>query len=503
MNTKLLRQKILDLAIRGKLTDQRKSDGTARELLEQITASRVLEQNAKSAKSKNLVPIVPLDKSDAPFEIPNSWEWIKLGDVGNWQSGTTPSKSNLDYYRNGTIPWLNTGDLNDGIVSQIPKMVTEKALKETSLRMNDADSVCIAMYGATIGKLGILPIPATTNQACCVCNKQVNFVERMWLFYFLMFHKQEFIEAGFGGAQPNISKEKIVSTAFPLPPLTEQQRIIAKIEEAFAEIDAVEKNKELLKTHIKQTRQKILDLAIHGKLVPQDENDEPACVLLEKILQEKAQTDNKKSPKKKKTDDIATSDNRPYKKNGSVSAEDAPFDIPNSWEWTKLGDVCIINPENKPDSDIEVSFVGMTDIEGGFANRFKSNTRQWDLVKSGFTRFKDGDIAVAKITPCFENRKSVIFTDLKNGYGAGTTELHILRTTVSTCSKYVFWFIKSDFFIQNGIGHFSGAVGQQRVGKDVFQNTYFPLPPLAEQKRIASKVESLFSVLDAMEKGCD
>jgi type I restriction enzyme S subunit len=145
----------------------------------------------------------------------------------------------------------------------------------------------------------------------------------------------------------------------------------------------------------------------------------------------------------------------------------------------------------------------MTDIEGGFANRFKSNTRQWDLVKSGFTRFKDGDIAVAKITPCFENRKSVIFTDLKNGYGAGTTELHILRTTVLTCSKYIFWFIKSEFFIQNGIGHFSGAVGQQRVGKDVFQNTYFPLPPLAEQKRIASKIESLFSILDAMEEECD
>ncbi len=145
----------------------------------------------------------------------------------------------------------------------------------------------------------------------------------------------------------------------------------------------------------------------------------------------------------------------------------------------------------------------MTDIEGGFANRFNSNIRQWGLVKSGFTRFMDGDIAVAKITPCFENRKSVIFTDLKNGYGAGTTELHILRTTISTFSKYVFWFIKSDFFIQNGIGHLSGAVGQQRVGKDVFQNTYFPLPPLAEQKRIASKIESLFSVLDAMEKEWD
>ena len=470
MNTKLLRQKILDLAIRGKLTDQRKSDGTARELLEQITASRQPERSTKSAKSKDPTPIIPLNKSEAPFEIPNSWEWIKLGDVGNWQSGTTPSKSNLDYYRNGTIPWLNTGDLNDGIVSQIPKMVTEKALKETSLRMNDAGSVCIAMYGATIGKLGILPIPATTNQACCVCNKQANFVERMWLFYFLMFHKQEFIEAGFGGAQPNISKEKIVSTAFPLPPLTEQQRIIAKIEEAFAEIDAVEKNKELLKTHIKQTRQKILDLAIHGKLVPQDENDEPASVLLEKILQEKAQTDNKKSPKKKKTADIVTSDNRPYEKIDCIVETETS--IPSKWTSCFLGDVIsVINGKNQ--SAVENSN-GLYPIYGsggkmGRANDFLCPENCTIIGRKGSIN-----------NPIFVPEK---FWNVDTAFG--------LCPSRAILAKYLFFFcLYFDF------SSLDSSTTLPSLTKTNIQQIKIVLPPLAEQKRIVDKVEDLFKSLD-------
>lgn len=494
MNTKLLRQKILDLAIRGKLTDQRKSDGTARELLEKISASHHSERSTKSAKSKDPTPIIPLNKSEAPFEIPNSWEWIKLGDVGNWQSGTTPSKSNLDYYRNGTIPWLNTGDLNDGIVSQIPKMVTEKALKETSLRMNDAGSVCIAMYGATIGKLGILPIPATTNQACCVCNKQANFVERMWLFYFLMFHKQEFIEAGFGGAQPNISKEKIVSTAFPLPPLTEQQRIIAKIEEAFAEIDAVEKNKELLKTHIKQTRQKILDLAIHGKLVPQDKNDEPASVLLEKILQEKVQSDNKKSPKKKKTDDIATSDNRPYEK-----IEGVPFEIPENWMWVKLCDLSetIQYGYNAPaKASGRIKMVRISDIY--------ENEIVWDTVPFC-------DIDEKEIPAYLLKKNDILFA--RTGGTVGKSYIvdnlpeesvyagYLIRTRYgkNIDAHYMKYFMESGLYWEQ-LREGCIATAQPNCNGKTLGKMRIPLPPLNEQSRIVSKIEELFSTLDQMER---
>ena len=140
----------------------------------------------------------------------------------------------------------------------------------------------MAMYGATIGKLGILTFPATTNQACCACIEYYA-ITQYYLFYFLLSHRDIFIAKGGGGAQPNISKEIIVNTAIPLPPLPEQERIIIEIERWFAFIDEIEQNKTDLQFIIKKTKSKILDLAIHGKLVPQDPNDEPASELLKRI----------------------------------------------------------------------------------------------------------------------------------------------------------------------------------------------------------------------------
>ena len=169
--------------------------------------------------------------------MPEGWCLTTLGSIGNWQSGATPSRLQKEYY-GGIIPWLKTGDLNDGIITNIPEFITEKALAETSVKLNPSGSVLIAMYGATIGKVGILSFPATTNQACCAC---VDYkLEQMYLFYFLLANRENFIRMGGGGAQPNISKEKIINTVSSLPPLKEQHRIVAKIEEIFAQLDAIE-----------------------------------------------------------------------------------------------------------------------------------------------------------------------------------------------------------------------------------------------------------------------
>ena len=218
---------------------------------------------------------------NVPFEVPESWVWTTLGEVGTWQSGGTPSRSNKTYY-GGNIPWLKTGDLNDGLISDIPESITEEAVANSSAKINPTGSVLIAMYGATIGKLGILTFPATTNQACCACI-EFNAIIQLYLFYFLLSQRNEFIAKGGGGAQPNISKEIIVNTFIPLPPLSEQQRIVMEIEKWFALIDQIEQSKVNLQTIIKQAKSKILDLAIHGKLAPQDPNDEPAIELLKRI----------------------------------------------------------------------------------------------------------------------------------------------------------------------------------------------------------------------------
>ena len=166
---------------------------------------------------------------ELPFEIPESWAWVRLGDIGDWGSGATPSRTHPEYY-DGSIPWLKTGDLTDSYITDIPEGISQLALEKTSVRLNESGSVLMAMYGATIGKLGILTYSATTNQACCAC-KPVYGVETLFLFYFLMSQRTAFIKRGEGGAQPNISKEKIVTTLMPLPPLAEQHRIVQRIEE--------------------------------------------------------------------------------------------------------------------------------------------------------------------------------------------------------------------------------------------------------------------------------
>ena len=161
-----------------------------------------------------------------------------LGDIGNWSSGATPNRSNKSYYDHGTISWLKTGDLNDGNIADIPEKITEKALKECSLRLNPVGSILIAMYGATIGKIGILDIPATTNQACCACIAYSG-IDNKFLFYLLMSLKDNLRMKAEGGAQPNISKEKIVNQRITLPPHNEQIQIVRAIESFFQQMDKI------------------------------------------------------------------------------------------------------------------------------------------------------------------------------------------------------------------------------------------------------------------------
>jgi type I restriction enzyme S subunit len=222
-----MQKSILQLAIQGKLVEQRPEEGTGEELFQQIQAEK--QALIKAGKIKKEKPLPEITEDEIPFDIPESWKWVRVGEIGSWSAGATPSRTQPAYY-GGNIPWLKTGDLNDGYVAYIPETITDLALEKTSLRLNPIGSVLMAMYGATIGKLGILETEATTNQACCACIPY----EGMWnkyLFYFLMANRRAFIKMGEGGAQPNISKEKIVNALIPLPPLAEQKRIVAKLEE--------------------------------------------------------------------------------------------------------------------------------------------------------------------------------------------------------------------------------------------------------------------------------
>lgn len=227
-NLAALKSKIIDAGIQGKLTEQLPEDGNAEELYQQIQREKLaLEKAGKIKKSK---PLPPISDEEKPFDIPENWKWVRIGNIGSWSAGSTPARNNPAYYKDGSIPWLKTGDLDDNYISEVPEYITELAMKETSVRLNPVGSVLMAMYGATIGKLGILETPMTTNQACCACIPYTGMYNK-YLFYYLLGRRKEFIEKGKGGAQPNISKEIIVNSAIPLPPLAEQKRIVAKLEE--------------------------------------------------------------------------------------------------------------------------------------------------------------------------------------------------------------------------------------------------------------------------------
>ena len=183
--------------------------------------------------------------------------------------------------------------------------------------------------------------------------------------------------------------------------------------------------------------------------------------------------------------------------NAPILLENPPFEIPETWAWARLNTIVEINPRNIIDDKTEVSFVEMKSIKEGFNNTFDFVPRQWQGVKSGFTHFRDNDIGFAKITPCFQNRKSCVFQNLKNSYGAGTTELHILRSYPNTMMPdYLLWFVKTPYFIEYGKQKFSGTAGQQRFGTDELKNTLIPIPPKNEQVRICRGIEIMLNGID-------
>ena len=466
MDTKTLRQKILDLAIHGKLVPQDPNDEPASVLLERIKVEKerlIKEGKIKRSKKSAKTSDTP-HYENVPFEVPDNWVWMTLGEVGTWQSGGTPSRSNKTYY-GGNIPWLKTGDLNDGLISDIPESITEEAVANSSAKINPAGSVLIAMYGATIGKLGILTFPATTNQACCACI-EFNAITQLYLFYFLLSQRNGFIAKGGGGAQPNISKEIIVNTFIPLPPLSEQQRIVMEIEKWFALIDQVEQGKADLQNTIKQTKSKILDLAIHGKLVPQDPNDEPAIKLLKRI-----------------NPDFTPCDNGHYQ------------NLPAGWAMCKLSDLCRIengfafsSNDYKPQgiplvriSNIIHNTIDTTNcayIEGITDNKFKISKGDLLIAMSGATTGKMG------VYPFDETA----YLNQRVG------NIKILnKSSLSPDYRNTYMQSKVDEILKIAYG---GA--QPNISASVIGNFDFPLPPYKEQIRIVETVQRIFDQLDVI-----
>ena len=466
MDTKKLRQKILDLAIRGKLVPQDPNDEPASVLLERIRAEK--EQLIKEGKIKRSKKSVASDTShyeNVPFEVPDGWCWTTLGEIGNWQAGATPSRMRKDYY-GGNIPWLKTGDLTDGYICEIPETITDKALEETSVKLNPTGSVLIAMYGATIGKIGILTFPATTNQACCAC-VDYKAVTQKYLFYFLLSYKEEFVKMGGGGAQPNISKEKIISTLIPVPPIAEQNRIADEIERLIAFIETIDLNQGRLEQSLKLCKERILDMALSGKLIPQDQDDEPAIELLRKI-----------------NPSFAPTDNRHY--------ENIELSIPETWCWATVGDVFkhntgkALNSSNR--SGIIMDYITTSNL---YWDRFDLSTvKQMPFTEAEIEKctVTIGDLLVCEGG---DVGRSAIWNydyDIRI-----QNHIHRLRGKDNICVRYFFYV----FMIYKQKNYIGGkGVAIQGLSSRDLHNLPIPVPPLKEQYRIAEALDNLIAKIN-------
>ena len=469
MDTKKLRQKILDLAIRGKLVPQDPADEPASVLLERIKAEKeLLIKEGKIKRSKKIAKTSDTPHyENMPFEVPDGWSWTTLGEIGIWQAGGTPSRANKAYYE-GDIPWLKTGDLNDGLITNIPESISEDAVANSSAKINPTGSVLIAMYGATIGKLGILTFPATTNQACCACIEYFA-ITQLYLFYFLLSQRMAFIAKGGGGAQPNISKEIIVNTVIPLPPLTEQQRIVEEIEHWFALINQIEQDKADLLTTIKQFKSKILDLAIHGKLVPPDPNDEPAIELLKRI-----------------NPDFTPCDNGYDRK------------LPQSWCWIKGKYIFSPMKSVKPSSE-EFLYIDIDSIDNKQQVVKELKNIKTTNAPSRASRYTQReDIVFSMVRPYLRNIAKIEIDNCiaSTGFYVCSPIKEVLM------SNYCYYLMISDYVV-NGLNQFMKGDNSPSINKGNIDDWFFPLPSLSEQQRIVQKIEELFTSLDDIQKALE
>ena len=224
------------------------------------------------ARAKKETALTPEERLQAalvpdwewPYKLPENWCWTRMQEIAQWGSGGTPSRKVSEYY-NGDISWVKTGELNDDYIFETEEHITQEAISHSSAKIYPADTVVIAMYGATIGKVGILGIPAATNQACA-CAIVKSSTDYKYLFYYAQSQKDDFIKKGKGGAQPNISQEIIKFHQFPLPPLAEQHRIVDRIESLFAKLDEAKEKAQAVVDSFETRKAAILHKAFTGEL---------------------------------------------------------------------------------------------------------------------------------------------------------------------------------------------------------------------------------------------
>ena len=530
MTGQQLKNSILQMAVQGKLVPQDPNDEPASVLLERIRKEKEqLIKEGKIKKEKNPSYIfrgadnLPYEKigknepvciaDEVPFEIPESWEWVRLKNLVKKEikRGKSPKytvSSNIQVFAQKCN--VKAGGIDMTLAKYLDDTVFPKYPEEESMR--DSDVVINSTGNGTLGRIGMFHDSDRINENTIVPDSHVTviraseFISADYIYYVLNYYQPYLEKSCSGSTNQTELKPAVISELFiPVPPVNEQTRIITKLIEAL-NLSKLYGEKEILlqkynQDFPEQLKKSILQYAVQGKLVPQNPSDEPAAVLLERIRAEKQKLIAEGKIKKDKHESVIfRRDNSHYEKLDGIERcidDEIPFEIPDTWAWIRMGSLFAVNPRNVISDDTVVGFMPMPLLQDGFSNSHTFEERQWKDIKSGFTHFADNDVVIAKITPCFQNRKSAVICDLPNGYGAGTTELHVLRDYTKTLyMPYFLLLCKTHAFIQDGKKNFTGTAGQQRVGKEFISNYLVPLPPVEEQKRIVQRANFVIESCD-------
>ena len=436
---------------------------------------------------------------EIPFEIPQRWEWCRMGSIGDWGAGATPAKGNPDYY-GGSILWLRTGELNNGIVYDSEIKVTKKALQKCSLRMNRIGDVLIAMYGATIGKVAIVGKELTTNQACCACTPFG--IYNYFLFFFLMGSQIDFIKKGEGGAQPNISREKLVSHLMPIPPLAEQYRIVEKIQYLLPLVEKYSDGQILqdkLNSEIKdKLRKSILQEAIQGKLVPQIAEEGTTHELLEQIKTEKQKLVKEGKLKKTALNDSVIfrgDDNKYYEQIGENCNDitgEIPFDLPYNWCWCRFSNIVSMTIGKTPARGEQTywingkyNWVSISDmVDGGSISTTKEKVSDW-AVKEVFSAPISEKGSLLMSFKLSIGKTSIL--DIDAYHNEAIITIRPVIDKEYAMRNYLFKVLP---LIAN-LGESKDAIKGKTLNSKSLSNLLIPLAPLQEQQRIIEQMNRL------------
>ena len=516
MKAEQLRKSILQLAIQGKLVPQDPNDEPASVLLERIRAEKQrLIKEGKIKKDKNDSVIFKGDDNrhyekvgsqvkditdDLPFEIPDSWVWCRLNDIASISAGGTPERHNPRFWANGTIPWLKISDITSAnkYIKQASEYITEEGLKNSSAKILPKGTLLYTIF-ATIGEVGILDFDASCNQA--IAGVQLfNTAIRDYLYYYLINLQAFMMSISKGCAQFNINQKILKAVFVPLPPLAEQVRIVAKIEKfepLIAEYDKLEQQATKLDEEIyDKLKKSILQYAIQGKLVPQDPNDEPASVLLERIRAEKKA----KLGKKYVDSYIYKGDDNCYYEHiaGRVQDElvEVPFDMPDTWEWCRLKTILNLltdGTHSTPKYTTNgIPFISVKDLSSGkisFNNtKFISQAEHLELSKRCHPC--KGDILITKVGTT--GIPVLVDTDKEFSLFVSVALLKFNGALINT--KYLLYLLKSPLVQLQATENTRGVGNKNWVLSDIEQ-TLIVIPPLAEQKRIVAKINEIFAMM--------